>query len=1318
MAQEPEVLAILFTDLVGSTSLLSELGDDAADELRRSHFALLRTAVADHRGREVSSLGDGLMVAFVSARDAVACAAAMQRAVSAQPNRLELRVGIDAGEPIHEGPDLSSTPVVVARRLCDAAEGGQVLVSDVVRLLCGRRLTADFDAVDQVKLKGLDQPVVAQAVRWRAAAPRLRLCGELVVEHEGTRLDGRLPSRQARLLFALLVLERRHALSRETIADAVWPHAAPPSRDSSIRALLSGVRRVFGAESVEGRESVRLVLPEGVVVDVEEAEASLGKAEAALARGDCAQALQAARRAVELTSEELLAGLSALWIDERRAALDELSLRALELEARAALEGERAPEAERAARRLIERAPYRESAHALLLRALAAGGNVGEATLAYDRLRTRLRDELGTAPAPAIVALHDRLLASEAPAPTEVATRPQAEPVGRLPLVLARAAERPFVARAAELDRLRRAWARARSGESRLVVLAGEPGVGKTSLSAQFARELHDDGTTVLLGRCHAEAVVPYEPWVEALRQLPDDLLREHAEVLGRLMPELAPGGEAPARDDDPAARYLLLEAVARALGAAAQLAPILLVLEDLHWADEPALLMLRHVARAAEQERLLMLATYRTTEIPGTEHVVRSLTDLAREVPCDRIALAGLGDAEVAEMIGALVGRRSSLPLGVAMHRDTAGNPLFVGQLLRHLEATGVLGERDGELILSASDEGLGVPDSVKELVGTRLSALTTGTVSALRTAAVIGRAFRHELVAAVVDQSAGAVLDAVEEGAAAGLVEEVDAGHLAFVHALVREAIYGQMGATRRRSLHRRVAEVLEATGDGDPGELAHHFLTAGDRSKGLEYSVASAERALAQLAFEDAAVHYERALAALADDDPPRRCELLLALGDAQSREGDTPASKRSYREAAALAEALELPEALARAALGYGGRIIWDVWRDDPHLAALLERALAAIGEADSLLRVRLLARLGGGPLRDSHDPRRRRAMTAEALAAARRLRDPSTLAYALDGYISAHHSPDNRDEDERLATELIEVSLEAGDLERALEGYEHRATARIEAGDLAGAAADVEEEASLAADLRQPAQAWFVAIRRAVLALQEGRLAEAEVRIEEALGVGREAMGWNAEVCHVLQIVALRRLQGRLSEVEPATRAAAEEHATVYPISRCGHLHVLAALGRSGEARAGLAALAPDAFAALKFDETWLAAVAFLAEAAHDLGEAAHAATLYERLEPYAHLVAASTPEVSLGAVARYLGLLAATCGRKEAAVGHFEHAVAYNSRIGARPYAALALHDHAALVGDRNLAAQAVDAYAALGMDVLAGRAAALLDQH
>jgi class 3 adenylate cyclase len=1058
VVQAPDVVTVLFTDLVGSTSLLSALGDDAADEVRRTHFSILRRAIADHRGSEVKSVGDGLMVAFASAREAVSCAAEMQQAVSAREDRLQLRVGIDAGEPIHDRGDLYGMPVVVARRLCDAASGGQVLVSEVVRMLAERRLELPLETIGPMRLKGIEEPVVAHAVRWQAAAPK--------------------------------------------------------------------------------------------------------------------------------------------------------------------------------------------------------------------------------------------------PA---------------LPAFVARAADRPFVARTPELRRLHEEWAAARSGEGRVLALAGEPGIGKTSLAANFARDARADGATVLLGRCHPEALVPYEPFVEALRQLPPETLLERAHVLARVIAELD-GGDAPALPaDDLAQRRMLFDAVAGALSDAAASRPVVLVLDDLHWADQPTLLLLRHAARSCEAIPLLVVATYRTTEVASTQRVVDALADVGRDICVERVTIRGLDDRDVGQLIAALDGRPSSAVLASAMRHDTAGNPLFVGQLLRHLDDTGVLVERGGELTLEDGEGQLGVPETVSELVARRLSALAPETVPALQAAAVIGRVFDDGLVTAACDGNERAALDALDAAAEAGLVEDVAPGRHAFVHALVREAIYERIGSTRRARLHRRIAATLASAPDADPAELARHHLAGGDRANGVASSIAAAERARDQLAFEDAAAHYERALAALGGSDPERRCDLLLALGDARAREGATPAAKGAYREAADIAEALGLPERLARAAFGYGGRLLWEVSRDDPDLVPLLERALDAIGEDDSPLRVRLLARLGGGPLRDEHDPTRRRAIAREALEAARRLGDAPTLTYGLSGYIAAHHSPENTAQQAELASELIDVAMRAGDIERAIEAYEHRAAARTELGDLAAANADVDAMARLAADLRQAPQDWFVAERRAVFALHEGRLGDAEALVAEAQRIGRDAMQWSAAVTHVLQLVVLRRLQGRLAEVEPAARAAAREYATSYPICRCAHLHVLSELGRADEARAGLRALGPDGFGALDFDETWLAAVAFLAETAHALAEADHAATLYERLAPYADRVAVSTPEIAVGSVSRYLGLLASASGRTDAARAHFEDAVAYDERTGARPFVALALENHAVLAGDRDLLALAIEAYAAQGMDVLAARASRLL---
>ena len=370
-----------------------------------------------------------------------------------------------------------------------------------------------------------------------------------------------------------------------------------------------------------------------------------------------------------------------------------------------------------------------------------------------------------------------------------------------------------------------------------------------------------------------------------------------------------------------------------------------------------------------------------------------------------------------------------------------------------------------------------------------------------------------------------------------------------------------------------------------------------------------------------------------------DDAVRCELLLALGDAHARAGKTVRSKEMYRVAAELAEGLHLPELLGRAALGYGGRIIWDVSRDDEYLVPLLEKALSALPDEDSEMRVRLLARLAGGPLRELRaDPERRRSLGAQALVMARRVGERATLAYALLGYVGSHHSPDLTPEQVELAQELIDSALEAGDFERALDDYELHFTSSIELGDMSAARSDLEAMTSLADELRQPAQRWLVAVHRTLLALLEGRFGEAERLISETRAVGERAQTWNAAVTYGLQLYLLRREQGRLDEVEALVRRSAAEHPT-YPIWRCVLVDMLAELDATVEARAEFDALAAARFGGVPFDEEWDVSLCFLAETAARLGDADRAAVLYELLLPYAGRVAISYPEISIGPVA-------------------------------------------------------------------------------
>jgi tetratricopeptide (TPR) repeat protein len=339
-----------------------------------------------------------------------------------------------------------------------------------------------------------------------------------------------------------------------------------------------------------------------------------------------------------------------------------------------------------------------------------------------------------------------------------------------------------------------------------------------------------------------------------------------------------------------------------------------------------------------------------------------------------------------------------------------------------------------------------------------------------------------------------------------------------------------------------------------------------------------------------------------------------------------------------------------------------------------------------------MRVRLLARLAGGPLRDaSFPPERKARLSEEALAMARRLGDDSaTLAYAMHGYILGHHSPDHVRSQLDLATELIAVAGRAGDKERVFDGHEERFDALVEVGDVEAARVELAAMDRVARELRQPSQAWLVAAHEAILALLARPLEEAERLVEAARELGERTQGWNAAVTHRLQLYALRREQERLGEVEDLIRRSVAELPT-YPIIRCVQAHVLAELGAHDEARATLEALTRDRCAALPFDEEWLVSTCLLADAATVLGASEASTVLYELLAPYDDHVAISYPEVSVGAVALRLGVLAATIGRRADARRHFEDALAMHARIGARRWQARTERDAARLLGPRQL---------------------------
>ncbi len=1037
-------MAVLFTDLVGSTETLARLGELGAEQLREAHFGLVREAIAAHAGTEVKNLGDGFMVAFAAASDAVAGGVAAQQAVERHNRRggeaLELRAGVAVGEATFEDGDYFGTPVIEASRLCSAAGGGCILVTDLTRMLAGGRGGHEFLPRGPMQLKGLPEPVPVHEVRW------------------------------------------------EPVAGGDFP------------------------------------LPARLVVD----------------------------------------------------------------------------------------------------RSLA------------------------------------------------------------------------FVGRTAEREVLAQAWKRAREGSPGVVLLAGEPGIGKTRLATEAAVAAHEQGGIVLLGTCDEDLAVPYQPFVEAARHLlvilpEEDLaatLGPQARELARLIPELSvriPGLAASQGGDPDTERYVLFSAVATLLAAASRRAPLLLLVDDLHWATKPTLLMLRHLVRSGGLTRLLVVGTYRDSDIGRGHPLTELLADLRREPAVERIALRGLSDAETVLFMEALAGHalaEDDLGFARAVYAETDGSPFFTRELLRHLIESGDVIRRGDRWTYEGDFSSATIPDSVREVIGRRLSRLAEPIDHLLTLGAVIGREFDVAVLASVAGRTRSEVVDALEEARRAVLIREVPGspGRFAFVHALIRHTLYEELGVARRIELHRSVAVALEAvagTSGEHLAELAHHWLAAtpavgvdpADTVRAARYSEEAGHRAMTSLAYEEAISHFDGALRAIRrSDDPLRACTLLINRGEAQRCAGD-PAHRETLLEAGRLAHDLGDAERAARAALAnQRGLFSSQVGAVDSERVAALEAALAAVGPVASMVRARLLALLAT----ELHfaDDDRRLAFGREALEIAREVGDPATLAEALGALWLANWRPEAAAERSRLAGEVTNIARRLGD--RALEFRAAMAAflSASETGEMTEADAALAICSRLAGELGQPSLRWRANYLRGNRAWSAGRFDELEAICEETRRLG-ELSGQPDALGHSFgPLGVLRTLQGRAGEAAELEAAVLEQlpGGVAY---RAALAWALADAGWRDEAGAIVAEFARPGFAALHDDYLRLMALCFLARACARLEDTVHAQELYDLLSPH-HSVLVVSQTAWLGPVSHDLGLLATALGRYDEADGHFARAEAVQERIGAR----------------------------------------------
>ena len=874
--------------------------------------------------------------------------------------------------------------------------------------------------------------------------------------------------------------------------------------------------------------------------------------------------------------------------------------------------------------------------------------------------------------------------------------------VAPLPARLAHVPLTGVVARETEGALLVDAYKRVAAGEGRGVVLvSGDAGVGKTTLVAEAARRAAKEGACVLLGRCQEDVSASYSPFAEALHHYvahaPEHVLRTYVDAHGGEVTSMVPAlGQrlgtvpAPTRTDPDTERYLLYGAVASLLTAASTMQPTVLVLDDLQWSDSQSLRLLRHVVATVDSARLLVLATFRDSELSPSNPLRDLLGSLQREPTISRIQLKGFDDTGVLAFMEAAAGQpleEAATDLAHALRLETEGNPFFVGEVLRSLTETGAIYQDDrGRWTAAGEMSEMVLPNSVREVIFARVGRLGTQAARVLSMAAVIGRDFDFELLDAVTDVGRDEMLDLLDAASAAALVRELPEvpGRYSFSHALTQHTLYQDLPRVRRTQAHRQVAEAIEATVGQTPGarvgELAHHWLSASqpaNATKAIGYARQAGEAALAALAPDDAVRYFSQALhlaETVPERDPLVGCDLRLALGEAQ-RQAGLPGFRETFLDAAHRAQELTATDRLVAAALGNSRGFFSSIGVIDSDRVAVLESALDALSHDDGRERALLLATLCSElALGTSLDRRLELADAARAMA--RRLGDPETIIRTMNLVCDPLQVPSTLTERMVDAKEALELSELLGDPDLLFWTGACSRLAAVQAGDFEMASQCLATMHAVMQKLQQPTMMWVTLFNDAADALLSGDPDRAEELATAALEIGTESGQPDAFGFYGAEMIGLRRQQGRYGELVPMIEQVAAENPAL-PVFRAtlaeGHMEA----GNVGTAQQMLESAAAD-LASLPYDVLWIFALASYADVATELRAEAPARPLLDLLAPFDDQVlfigaTAGSP------VAYYCGSLESVLGQYDEAERHFAKAAELNAR-GQLEFAAAATH--------------------------------------
>ncbi|MGE5289362.1 MAG: ATP-binding protein [Micromonosporaceae bacterium] len=836
----------------------------------------------------------------------------------------------------------------------------------------------------------------------------------------------------------------------------------------------------------------------------------------------------------------------------------------------------------------------------------------------------------------------------------------------------------PFVGRAGALSDIDAALGAARASRGTLLMVTGEPGIGKSRLVLEAADRA--SGFGVVWSWCPPSATgAALRPWSQVVHTLASadaavaQLVHDSPYLAG-----LTAGGQSH-RGDPEGARSQLAFDLAELIAAAAVRRPMLVVIDDLHEADASSLWLLAELAPSLRGTPVIVLATARDGEQSwqGRLDARSALMRSGISIP-----LQPFGEGDVAALVTGATGGPPPPALVRTISDRSGGNPFLATELVRMLAHHGHDLPAIGGL----------VPDSVRAITATRLAELPESARRLVSAASVIGTRFRLDILAELMGVTLTGLHGPLADAHGGGLLESGGPGENCFRHDLVRDAIYDAIPAGTRETLHGRAGAVLASFADRrrdvDVAEVAYHLARAGPASAGAaaDYARRAGDRGLAALAFEDAAQWYERADAHLAEvgADAASRAEASLALGGARLAAGDRPGARAAFLRAAERARQAGRHDLVAHAALGFGGGPAgFEVSLLDGEQIGLLEEARSALPEDQAAQMALVTARLSVAATLIEPESRRLE-LAYDAVRRARVAGDDAALGSALAALCDAIAGPDHCAARLAHAAEIIGLACRLRDPVLELLGRRLRLVALLETGAIADWDTEARAYRVTAEGLRHPLYLWYVPLWRGMRALADGRFADCRDALGEASAIGRRAGSGNADLLVVTQRWCLLAetndaagLDGLLQEIERADLG-------VWPqVSRA---LVLAQLGRADHCRAQMDAVAP-LLASMPRDSEWLASLAQIAETLTVIGPHPVARWVYDAMSPYAQLfVVEGICAAVRGPVHRHLALLAAVLGDHAAAAAHFTAATDAVRRIGATHLAAR-IASEARLVG-------------------------------